>query len=100
MGLFDYFKRKPQKTSAAIARERLQIIVSHQRAQLTGADNKPEYIAKLQAEILAVIKKYVHVANEDIHIELDNQSGRSVLELNVTIPEQSSEKVTDEAVKA
>lgn len=53
----------------------------------------------MQKEIMDVIKKYVHVANEDIKIELDSQGDCSVLELNVTIPEsaQAVEKPTKKA---
>ena len=93
MGFFDYFKsRKPEKHSANIAKERLQIIVAHQRAELNDNAKQPEYIAKLQAEILEVLKKYVHVGQQDIKIALDNQDNCSVLELNVTIPEQADTK--------
>ena len=90
MGLFDYFKAKrPERNSAHIARERLQIIVAHQRNELNNGNSKPEFIKKLQEEILAVLKKYVHVAQEDIKIEFDNHGDCSVLELNVTIPEEN-----------
>ncbi|WP_100550603.1 cell division topological specificity factor MinE [Caedibacter taeniospiralis] len=90
MGLFDYFKAKrPEKNSAHIARERLQIIVAHQRSELNHDNPKSEFIKKLQGEIVAVLKKYVHIAPEDIKIELDDHGDCSVLELNVTIPEEN-----------
>ena len=89
MRFLDYFKaRKPAKNTAKIAKERLQIIVAHQRSELKQDGKEPEYIAQLQQEILAVIKKYVHVAQKDIKIEFDNSGDCSVLELNVTIPDQ------------
>lgn len=90
MGFLDYFKtRKPEKNSANIAKERLQIIVAHQRAKLKGNNKKPEYIAQLQKEIMEVLKKYTQVNQEDIKIVLDSQGNCSVLELNVTIPEST-----------
>lgn len=100
VGFLDYFKtKKPEKNSASIAKERLQIIVAHQRSVVKTDEKQPEYIALMQKEIMDVIKKYVHVANEDIKIELDSQGDCSVLELNVTIPEsaQAIEKPTKKA---
>ena len=91
MGFFDYFKaKKSNDNSANIAKERLQIIVAHQRNELNKTQNKPEFLAKLQQEILQVVKKYTHIDQKDIKIELDNQDDCSVLELNVTIPEDSN----------
>ncbi|WP_119344454.1 cell division topological specificity factor MinE [Facilibium subflavum] len=90
MGFLDYFKaRKPEKNSANIAKERLQIIVAHQRSELAGKDKRTEYIAQLQKEITEVLKKYIHVGQDDIKISLDNQGDCSVLELNVTIPDKT-----------
>ena len=55
MRFLDYFKtRKPAKNTAKIAKERLQIIVAHQRSELKQGGKEPEYIAQLQQEILAV----------------------------------------------
>ncbi|WP_116964076.1 cell division topological specificity factor MinE [Fastidiosibacter lacustris] len=92
MGFLNYFKNKRvEKNSAHIAKERLQIIVAHQRNELSGKSNKPAFITKLQEEILEVLKKYVHVDPKDIKIEVDDQGDCSVLELNVTIPEESKQ---------
>ena len=95
MGFLDYFKtRKPEKNTASIAKERLQIIVAHQRSEVQTGKTQPEYVALMQKEILEVIKKYIRVADKDIKVGLDSQGDCSVLELNVTIPEmvQASEK--------
>lgn len=78
--ILHYFQR-PQK-SAACAKERLQIIIAHER----GAREKPDYLALLQQEILAVIAKYVNVDKDDVKIELERKEGCSILELNVVLP--------------
>jgi cell division topological specificity factor len=78
--ILNYF-HKPQET-AKFAKERLQIIIAHER----GVRNKPDYLPALQKEILAVIAKYVDIKNDDVKIELDRQEGCSILELNVTLP--------------
>ncbi|WP_119328729.1 cell division topological specificity factor MinE [Cysteiniphilum halobium] len=92
MGLFNFFKNKPKTNSSAnIAKERLQIIVSHQRNESHSGNKKPDFINRLQDDILEVVKKYVNIGHNDIKIDIDSQGDRSVLELNVTIPEESSQ---------
>ena len=81
MRIFDYF-RTTKKETASIAKERLQIIVAHERSQR----NQPDYLPKLQQEILAVIRKYVEIEQEDIDVQIDNNGSCSVLELNITLP--------------
>jgi cell division topological specificity factor len=79
--------KKIRKNSASLARERLQIIVSHQRSEMKHGGKRPEYIHLMEQEIMKVIKKYINVKNGDIKIEIDKQDACSVLELNVTLPE-------------
>ena len=67
MSLMDYF-RKEQKTSASVAKERLQILVAHDRAR----NNGPDYLPQMQQELLAVIRKYVPIGDED-HKEGDKK---------------------------
>jgi cell division topological specificity factor len=74
--------RRPQET-AKVAKERLQIIISHERA----ARDKPDYWAALQNDILDVIAKYVAINKSDVSVELERQDGCSVLELNVVLPQ-------------
>ncbi|MFA5495599.1 MAG: cell division topological specificity factor MinE [Porticoccaceae bacterium] len=82
MSLLDYF-RKERKSSASVAKERLQILVAHDRVRTNG----PDYLAQLQLEILAVIRKYVTIGEDDVRVQLEQQGTTSVLELNVTLPE-------------
>lgn len=82
MSFFDYFKTK-KKNTASIAKERLQIIVAHERTQR----DQPDYLPQLQQEILDVIRKYVPIQDEDVQVQLDKNDSCSVLELNVTLPE-------------
>ena len=85
MSIFSYL-RKRNAPSASIAKERLQIIISHERAQR----NTPDYLPKLQEEILAVIAKYVPIDREQVVVSLDRADGNSaVLELNITMPEEA-----------
>ncbi|MDD2767465.1 MAG: cell division topological specificity factor MinE [Methylococcus sp.] len=82
MGLLDYF-RGTKTDSAAVAKERLQILVAHERAER----NKPDYLPMLQKELLEVIRKYVNVGQEAITVTMEKDDNREVLELNVVLPE-------------
>ena len=82
MSFLDYFKTS-KKNTASVARERLQIIVAHER----GKREQPDYLPQLQQEILDVIRKYVQVDQNQVQVQLDKNGNCSVLELNVTLPE-------------
>ena len=82
MSFFDYFKSN-KKNTASIARERLQIIVAHER----GKREQPDYLPQLQQEILDVIRKYVPIDEDQVQVQLDKTDDCSILELNVTLPE-------------
>jgi len=82
MSFLDYFKSN-KKNTASIAKERLQIIVAHER----GQREQPDYLPQLQQEILDVIRRYVNIENDQVQVQLDKNDDCSVLELNVTLPE-------------
>ena len=85
MSLLDYF-RTSQQSSASLAKERLQILVAHERA----SRNQPSYLPQLQQEILAVIQKYVEVEDNAISINYEQDDNQEMLELNITLPENSN----------
>ncbi len=87
MGLLDYF-RSSRQPSAAIAKERLQILVAHERAER----NKPDYLPMLQKELLEVIRKYVNVDQNAISVTMEQDENREILELNIILPEESEHK--------
>ena len=83
MSLLDYF-RSSKKNTANTAKERLQIIVAHERRKR----NSPDYLPQLERDILEVIRKYVDISPEQIAVSLEKRDDElSVLELNVTFPE-------------
>lgn len=88
MPFIDYFRQK-KKPAAAVAKERLQIIVAHERGQRGG--NKPNYLPQLERDILEVIRKYVEVDEDAIkvHLEHNKEDDLSVLELNITLPDDA-----------
>lgn len=82
MSFFDYF-RSSRPNTAAIAKERLQIIVAHER----GCQAHLDYLPLLQQELLEVVRKYVAIDDEQIKINVDKDGDYEVLELNITLPE-------------
>ena len=84
---------KKPVTSANCAKERLQIIIAHERVQR----DQPDYLASLQKDLLDVISKYVKVNKDDIKVELDRQDGCSVLELNIVLPQMLMQEEAETA---
>ncbi|MBQ6669774.1 MAG: cell division topological specificity factor MinE [Deltaproteobacteria bacterium] len=78
---FDLFR--PKKSSAKTAKERLLIVVSHERQQRSGYD----FLPQLREELLAVVRKYVAVQPDDILVDFHKEEGREVMRLNVAIPD-------------
>jgi cell division topological specificity factor len=85
MSIFNYLRRR--SSTASVAKERLQIIISHERSQRST----PDYLPKLQEEILAVIAKYVNVTRDQVSVNLERMGDNSVLELNITMPDEITE---------
>jgi len=83
MGLLDYF-RASRRSSASVAKDRLQILIAHERAER----NSPSYLPLLQSELLAVVRKYVHVDHDAISVSLEQSDNQEVLELNIVLPEE------------
>ncbi|CAG9296759.1 cell division topological specificity factor MinE [Celerinatantimonas diazotrophica] len=89
MALIDYFRSSNKKGSAKLAKERLQIIVAHERSERSG----PDYLPALKQDILQVIQRYVQIDPDQIQVSLDNkEADLSVLELNITLPEDNKSK--------
>ncbi len=78
-GIFDLFKRRP---TANVARERLQILLSHERASV----GQEGLVATLREEILAVIAKHIPVDRDQVQVKLERSGESSILEIDVTMP--------------
>jgi cell division topological specificity factor len=80
MGLFNFLFRERHK-SAVVAKERLQIILSHERA----SRDAPEFLPALQRELLEVVGRYVEIRDDMIRVNLGKLGDTSLLEINVEI---------------
>ncbi|SFF49037.1 cell division topological specificity factor MinE [Fontimonas thermophila] len=85
MDWLKFFRSEPKNT-ASIAKERLKVVVAHQRE---GRTNGPAYLPKLREELLLVVRKYVQVPDSAVHIHVQREAGLEVLEMNITLPETS-----------
>ena len=74
-----------KKKTASVAKERLQIILAHERSGLSS--RRPDYLADLQRELVAVIAKYVSIKPDDIKLHLEKQDDLEVLEVKIELPE-------------
>ena len=73
-----------QPKTAAVAKERLQLIIAHERDGASAAN----FLPQLQRELINVISKYVKVNPDDIRVSLEKQDRYEVLEVNIVLPEK------------
>jgi cell division topological specificity factor len=80
MSLFGWFSRN--RATAPVARERLQILLAHERAVGGGSD----LIATLKEEILAVIARHFPLERDKVQVKLDRGDAYSTLEIDIEVP--------------
>ncbi|HEY5580622.1 MAG TPA: cell division topological specificity factor MinE [Rhodoferax sp.] len=84
MSFFSFFVGEKKK-SASVAKERLQIILAHERSGRNAAE--PDYLPALQRELMAVISKYVKINLADIKVNVERQDNLEVLEVKIELPD-------------
>lgn len=87
MSLLDIILGK-KRTSANIAKERLQIILAHERININTVDSNPDWLPKLQQELVDVVAKYINISKEDLKVNLERKNNMELLEINVTFLEK------------
>ncbi len=88
MGFFDYFRSTRNRNTASLAKERLQIIVAHERS--SRHQRAADFIPQLKQELLDVVRKYVAVSPEQIKVHVDREDGCEVLELNILLSDDEA----------
>ena len=84
MSLVSFLLGEKKKT-ASVAKERLQIILAHERSgKSTG---EPDYLPALQRDLVAVISKYIKINPNDIKLHLERQDNLEVLEVKIELPD-------------
>jgi cell division topological specificity factor len=85
MSVLNYFRASQPQNSARVAKERLQIIVAHERGQRSS--NIDSLLPKLQEELLDVVRKYLEINDDQIKMRVEKEGSYEVLEVNITLPE-------------
>lgn len=85
MGFLDYF-RSSRKSSASVAKERLQIIVAHERRRSPS----PDFLPLLQKDLLEVVRKYIHIEEDQIKLSVEKNGDCEVLELNIALSDNQN----------
>ena len=72
-----------KKQTANVAKERLQLILAHERSGRNTAE--PDYLQDLQRDLIAVISKYIKIDIKDIKVNLDRHDNLEVLEVKIEL---------------
>jgi len=80
MGFFNLLF-PPRRNSASIAKERLKIVLAHERAGRSA----PDFLPKLQKELIDVVGRYVEIRDDMIRVNLGKSGETSLLEINIEI---------------
>jgi cell division topological specificity factor len=80
MSFLNFFRRG---RSAPVARERLQVLLAHER-RLSG---HTDLVAVLHQEILAVIGRHIAIDRDKVIVKLDRGDKVSTLEIDIEVPE-------------
>ena len=87
MSLLSFLLGEKKKT-ASVAKERLQIILAHERSGRSAG--QPDYLPALQRELVAVISKYVKINADDLKVHFERQDDLEVLEVKIELPEATT----------
>ena len=77
---------RPAVATAPIARDRLQILLAHERAGMRG---QPDLLMQLREEILAVVSRHVAPDPEKVMVRMERGKNVSTLEVDIELPNES-----------
>ena len=82
MSLFGFLARN---RSAPVARERLQVLLAHERAM----SGRSDLAQVLQREILEVIARHMPIDRDKVVVKLDRGEQVSTLEIDIEMPDEA-----------
>jgi cell division topological specificity factor len=80
MNLLNIFQRT---RTAPTARDRLQILLAHERVSSSG---QSDLIARLREEVLEVVARHVPVDRDKVGVKMERGDGVSIIEIDLEIP--------------
>lgn len=84
--------RSERNTSASVARDRLKLVVMHQRE---GRGAGPDWLPRLREDLLAVVRRYTQVADDAVNVRVQHEQGVDLLEMNIALSEEETSKTRD-----
>jgi cell division topological specificity factor len=75
--------------TAPIARERLQILLAHER----GTRGQPDLLMQLREEILAVVSRHVTLDPDKVIVRMERGKHVSTLEVDIELPSGIEKKL-------
>ena len=81
--LFRLFSRPEPPATAPVARERLQILLAHERGLL---GQQPDLLSKLREEILAAVSRHVALDPDKVIVRMERGKDVSTLEVDIELP--------------
>ncbi|GGG63145.1 cell division topological specificity factor [Salipiger pallidus] len=84
MSIFSFARRPRRPKSAETAKNRLQILLAHERSG--GGGKQPDYLPMLQRDIVEAIRKHVAIKETDVDIRMERGDEMSSLEINIELP--------------
>ena len=82
MSIFGFQFRPRKAATAQTAKERLQILLAHERADTAAQD----IIPLLQRDILEVIRRHMPIDSDAVDVRMERGDERSSLEINIELP--------------
>ncbi|MBX9777275.1 MAG: cell division topological specificity factor MinE [Xanthobacteraceae bacterium] len=79
MSFLGLFRRRG---SAPVARERLQILLAHERS----SHGQSDLLSKLRDEILAVVAQHIAVDHDQVRVKLERGDKVSTLDIDIEVP--------------
>jgi cell division topological specificity factor len=80
--------------SAPVARERLQILLAHER----GLRGQPDLLELLRAEILAVVSRHVVLDPDKVVVKMERGKNVSLLEVDIEVPNNGERSMAAAAI--
>ena len=80
MSLFGYLFGQPKTTSREIAKNRLQLVLVHDRVNLS-----PQLLQMLKDELIVVISKYVEIDVDAVEVSLTQSKRQSRLTADIPV---------------
>jgi cell division topological specificity factor len=74
----------PAPASAPVARERLQILLAHERGLL----GQPDLLVRLREEILAAVSRHVTLDPDKVIVKMERGKNVSTLEVDIELPNE------------